>query len=77
MPRLSPVKWQILECIFQKDGFVFERHEGDHRIYAKKGIPRPVVIPTYKEVQVEIIRSNMRTARMTRERYFKLLAECR
>ena len=62
MPRITPVKWQILECIFQKDGFVFDRHEGSHRSYVKRGFQRPVVIPTYKEVDTEIIRGNMRTA---------------
>jgi len=77
MSRITPIKWKILECIFQKDGFVFERHEGDHRSYVKNGIPRPVVIPTYKEIDPRIILSNMRTARMSRERYFKLLKECK
>jgi predicted RNA binding protein YcfA (HicA-like mRNA interferase family) len=38
MPRLTPVKWQILECIFMKDGFVFERQEGDHRAYSKENV---------------------------------------
>jgi predicted RNA binding protein YcfA (HicA-like mRNA interferase family) len=77
MLRISPVKWQILECIFKKDGFVFARHEGDHRIYEKPGIARPVIIPTYKEIDVEIIKSNMRTARMSRERYLNLLKQCK
>lgn len=62
MPRLTPVKWKILECIFLKDGFHFERQVGSHRSYIKEGILRPVIIPTYNEIDVDIIRSNMRTA---------------
>ena len=77
MPCIAPVHWKTLECVFLKDGFVFERQTGDHGSYVKKGIPRPVVIPTYKEIAVEIIRSNMRTAQMVRERYFRLLRECK
>ena len=77
MPRLIPVKWQVLECIFKKDGFIFERQQGDHRSYIKKGLLRPVVIPTYREVDVDIIKSNMRTAGMSRERYFNLLEQCK
>jgi predicted RNA binding protein YcfA (HicA-like mRNA interferase family) len=65
-----------LECIFLKDGFVFDRQEGDHKVYVKNGVLRPVIIPTYKEIDVEIIRANMRTAGMSRERYFQLLKEC-
>ena len=74
MPRLTAVRWQVLECIFKKDGFVFEREEGDHRSYIKPGVLRPIVIPKYKAVCIDIIQANMRTAKMTRESYFEYLA---
>ncbi len=77
MPRITPVKWKTLECVFQKAGFRFERQEGDHRTYVKKGVARPIVIPTYQEIDVEIIRGNMRTAGMSREEYFELRAQCK
>ena len=37
------------------------------------GAKRAVVIPEYDEVDVEIIKNNMRTVGMTREQYFGLL----
>jgi len=77
MPRITPVYWKVLECIFKKDGFKFDRQSGAHRCYVKAGIARPVIIPTYKEIDTEIIRSNMRTAKMTRDRYFELLKKCK
>jgi predicted RNA binding protein YcfA (HicA-like mRNA interferase family) len=77
MPRLTPLHWKVLECVFQKDGFDFYKQEGSHRVYVKKGIARPLVIPTYKDVGVDIILSLMRTSRMTRERFFELLEECK
>jgi predicted RNA binding protein YcfA (HicA-like mRNA interferase family) len=77
MPRITPINWKILECIFLKDGFSFERHQGDHRSYVKPKILRPVVIPTYKEIDQDIIHANMRTAGMSRKRYFELLAKCK
>ena len=67
MPRITPIKWKTLECIFLKDGFDFDRQDGDHRCYVKEGVLRPVVIPTYREIDTEIIKSNMRTARITRK----------
>jgi len=36
---------------------------------------RPIVIPTYDEVPVSIIRNNLKTAGITREEYFILLEE--
>lgn len=45
-------------------------------IYSKPGIPRPVVIPKYKEVDVNLIKKNLKSAGMTRDEYFSLLDEC-
>jgi len=78
MPRLTPITWKVLECIFVKDGFAFERQIGSHRTYSKPGIMRPVVIPVHsKPIEIEAIMSNMKTAGMSRDRYFKLLKICK
>jgi hypothetical protein len=42
----------------------------------KSGCLRPIVIPEYSEIPVFVIRNNLRTANMSRERYFELLSEC-
>ena len=76
MPRVTPIHWKVLECIFLKAGFTFERQRGSHRSYVKPGCFRPVIIPTYKEVDLDIILSNMRTAKMSRKEYFEYLAQC-
>ena len=77
MPRINPVNWKVLECIFTKFGFVLERQAGSHRCYVKQGINRPIVIPAYSEVQVHIIRGLIRTAKMSRKEYFELLDICK
>ena len=71
--RLKPTDWRTQEAIFVKFGFVFEREKGSHRSYTKEGVVRPVVIPKYSEVGLDIIRSNMRTAGMSRKEYMRLL----
>jgi predicted RNA binding protein YcfA (HicA-like mRNA interferase family) len=71
--RLCAVDWKTLEKIFVADGFRFVRQSASHRSYMKPGCARPVIIPTYGAVGVEIIMRNMRTAGMTRDRYFHLL----
>ena len=73
MPSLRPTDYQTLIKVFAQDGFTFSRQRGDHLIYTKPGIKRPLVIPTYKAVPVFIIKNLLRTASMTRERYFELL----
>lgn len=44
-------------------------------VFTKPGVMRPVVIPKYGSVPVFIIKNNLRTAGMSRERYFELLEE--
>jgi predicted RNA binding protein YcfA (HicA-like mRNA interferase family) len=73
MTRITPVHWKVLEKVFLADGFRFMRQEGSHRSYVKAGILRPVVIPTYDEVPIAIIRNNLKTAGISREEYFRLL----
>jgi predicted RNA binding protein YcfA (HicA-like mRNA interferase family) len=73
MPPLRPVSYQALVAVFEKEGFVFDRQRGDHLIYVKPGAKRPLVIPTYREVPVFIVKNLLRTAGMNRERYFELL----
>ncbi len=46
--------------------------EGYH-ILSYTGARRAVVIPEYDEIDIEIIKNNMRTVGMTRERYLELL----
>ena len=43
-------------------------------VLTKPGVIRPVIIPKYAAVPVFIIKNNLRTAGMSRERYFELLA---
>ncbi|MBF0505375.1 MAG: type II toxin-antitoxin system HicA family toxin [Nitrospirae bacterium] len=75
MSRITPVPWKKLEKVFLAAGFRFARQEGSHRSYVKEGIPRPVVIPAYDEVPTSIIKNNLRTAGISRDHYFELLAK--
>lgn len=75
MPRLIPVSYKQLVKIFETDGFTCVRTEGDHMVLTKPGVIRPVVIPKYAAMPIFIIKNNLRTAGMSRERYFKLLGK--
>jgi predicted RNA binding protein YcfA (HicA-like mRNA interferase family) len=75
LPRIVPIRWILLEKVIIKAGFKFDRQKGSHRSYIKKGILRPVVIPTYEEVPVVIIMNCIRTAGISREDYLKSLTE--
>jgi predicted RNA binding protein YcfA (HicA-like mRNA interferase family) len=77
MPRMTPIHWRVLEQVFLVAGFRFVRQQGSHRSYVKPGIARPIVIPTYDEIPVSIIRNNLKTAGISRDEYFGLLKQVR
>jgi len=76
MPRLTPIHWRRLVCVFERDGFTVVRQEGDHVVMTRPGCKRPLVIPQWRQVPRFIIQNNVRTAGMSRARYFELLAQC-
>jgi len=73
MLKIKPIHYKKLAKIFEFDGFIYRGCEGDHLIYTKSGISRPVIIPKYKEIPVFIIKNNLRTAGISRKKYFELL----
>ena len=75
MPKLPGINHQRAVKVFEKAGFKCVRIEGDHYVYTKPGIIRPVVIPDWHEVPVFIIKNNLRTANISREEFFELLKE--
>jgi len=72
MARLSPKDWNALARIFEADGWTRQRTRGSHLQLVKPGTARPLVIPMYPEVPVFIISGLLKTAGMTRERFFSL-----
>jgi len=73
MPRITPIPAKRLKRVFEKAGFRCTRTEGDHFVYTKRGVIRPIIIPDWPEVPVFIIRNNLRSAGISREEYFDLL----
>jgi len=73
MPRILPTDWKIQLKVFERYGCRYKRKEGSHHVLTFPGARRAVVIPEYDEIDVEIIKNNMRTVGMSREEYFELL----
>lgn len=73
MSKITPIHYKKLVRIFELEGFQYKRTKGDHLIYSKPGISRPIVIPKYREIPVFVIKNNLSSAGITRERYLELL----
>ena len=74
--RLTPIGYRLLIRVFEREGFAIARRRGDHIMMTKPGARRPVVIKTSPRlVPVSHILANLRTAELTRERFFDLLEQ--
>ncbi len=75
MPRITPQHWKRIICAFKKLGYEFSRQESSHIMLKIKG-KRPLVIPTYDSVGIDIITGLIRTAGIDRDKFLELLEGC-
>ena len=73
MTRLQRISWKEFEKFLLYIGCSFERQKGSHRIYSKPGLPRPVIVPTYKSLPVFIIKNNLRTLGMSQKQFGEII----
>ncbi|MBI3019992.1 MAG: hypothetical protein HYY60_01550 [Parcubacteria group bacterium] len=55
---------------------MLERESGDHRIYSRAGLPRPIVIPRATSLPLFVIRNNLRVLGISVETYLETLNKC-
>lgn len=73
MAEIKPISWKNFEKFIIYAGCRFERKRGDHRIYSRSDLKRPVVFPEDKEIPVFIIRNNLRVLGISHNEYLDIL----
>jgi predicted RNA binding protein YcfA (HicA-like mRNA interferase family) len=73
MPRIQSIHWKEFEKFLFKVGCKFTREKGDHRVYWKEGLKRPIVIPRDTSLPAFIILNNLRVLGISREEYLKII----
>jgi len=76
VPRLTPLRWQKIVCVFEQLGYRMGGQEGSHIKLEKTGVARPLIVPRYDEVGKDIIAGLIRTAGITHEAFLSLLERC-
>lgn len=73
MPRITPISWKKFEEFLFFVGCEFLREKGDHRIYSRIGLARPVVIPRERQLPVFVIMNNLRVLQISHQEYLDIL----
>ena len=71
--RITPISWKKFEKFLIYIGCVFIREKGDHRVYTKSGLKRPIIIPRDDQLPVFIIKSNLKTLELSNIEYLNIL----
>ena len=74
MSRLTPVHYKDFEKFLFYVGCSFSRQQGDHRIYKRPGLKRPIVIPAEKSLPTFIILNNLRLLNISKEQYLEIMS---
>ncbi|PIP88494.1 hypothetical protein COW80_00095 [Candidatus Beckwithbacteria bacterium CG22_combo_CG10-13_8_21_14_all_01_47_9] len=75
MPRLVPIKRKKFETFLKLIGCQLKRIKGDHLIFWRSGLKRPVIITADTDVPIFIIRNNLRTLGMSVKEYLNLIKQ--
>ena len=73
MPALRPVHYKTFERFLLQVGCRLVRQEGDHRVWDRQDLLRPVIVRAKKDLPVFEIKSNLRTLRITTTEYLNFL----
>jgi len=74
--RLTPLPWQKIICVFEQLGYRRTGQRGSHVKLEKPGAARPLIVPRYSEIGLDIIHTLIRTAGISREAFLALLENC-
>jgi predicted RNA binding protein YcfA (HicA-like mRNA interferase family) len=73
MSGVTPIHWKRFEKFLLFVGCVLKREKGDHRIYWRDGLSRPLVIPRDTQLPIFVIRNNLRLLGISPEEYLEML----
>jgi predicted RNA binding protein YcfA (HicA-like mRNA interferase family) len=75
MSRIAQVGWREFERFLSSVGCRFVRERGDHRIWARTGLVRPVVFQKKKPVPIFEIKNNLRLLGIPAADYLKIMQD--
>lgn len=73
MPGLIPIDWKKFERFLKFAGCNLVRERGDHRIWSRSELKRPVVIPRSSKIPVFVIRNNLRVLGISVSEYLEII----
>lgn len=75
MSGLTPTDWKHFEKFLTFVGCTLLREKGDHRIWGRTGLKRPVVIPKTSAIPIFVVRNNLRVLGISVQEYADIMGK--
>lgn len=75
MPSLRPVHHKTFEKFLKYIGCSFVRQRGDHQVWNRSDLIRPIIVRVKKDLPVFEIKSNLRTLKMSTQEYLNIVEQ--
>lgn len=72
MGGLVEIGWKEFEKFLTFVGCHFSRQKGDHRIWHRAGLKRPIVFPRINKIPVFVVRNNLRLLGLSPAEYLEI-----
>jgi predicted RNA binding protein YcfA (HicA-like mRNA interferase family) len=73
MPAIRPIHYSNFERFLKEIGCHLVRQEGDHRVWVRADLIRPIIVRAKKDLPIMEIKSNLRTLGMSNQEYLNIL----
>ena len=73
MAGIRPIHHRKFEKFLTHIGCRFVRQSGDHKMYKRSDLTRPIVVRAVKDLPVVEIRCNLKTLNISNEEYISIL----
>jgi len=71
--RLTPIPWRRFEQFLFKVDCEYVRQKGSHRVYWRTDFNRPIIVPTYDDLPIHIIKNALRLLKISTEEYLRII----
>ena len=75
MPHLVPIPRRRFEAFLRFVGCTMTRQSGDHIVYWRDGLARPVILSKGTEVPLFVVRNNLRVLGISHDEYISILKQ--
>lgn len=65
MPSRHALSWKQFDTFLKHVGCEHVREKGDHRIYWRSDLKRPIVVPRHNPLPLFVVRNNLRILGIT------------